>query len=307
MLDALPAAERPARRRAPGALRTVDPEAYDEPRPALYVYRLRRGDDEHVGVVGDVRAEAFARRPGARARGGAARAGSRASSSTSPRPRCARSWSRCCTAPGPRSTRRSPRRAVAAPVLHFTGPGRRGSRPCGGCPTAAATVLCRRAEPAACTTSPTATTGSPPAWRLAAARAEPPDAGLMCVDLPDRRPAAAGVPPQGHGPRRTDELLALLAAGVRGPRRRRPRRGDRFFGVYVEGSWYDVIVTGAPADGPRDWTSRSCTTGSSSPARPRRRTRASGSRSRLGPPVDRADPGAATRTAAPCSRCARPL
>ncbi len=53
MLDALPASER----RTAG--RAIDPDAYDDPAPALYVYGLRRGDDEHVGVVGEVSVEAF--------------------------------------------------------------------------------------------------------------------------------------------------------------------------------------------------------------------------------------------------------
>jgi uncharacterized protein (DUF1015 family) len=54
LLDPLAAtgAQRPA---APGS----DPDAYAEEPTALYVYRLRDGVDEHVGVVCDVRAEAF--------------------------------------------------------------------------------------------------------------------------------------------------------------------------------------------------------------------------------------------------------
>ncbi len=60
MLDALPTSERPsaldARR---GSSAAVDPGAYDEARPAFYVYRLRRGGHEHVGVVGEVGAPAF--------------------------------------------------------------------------------------------------------------------------------------------------------------------------------------------------------------------------------------------------------
>ena len=60
MLDALPAAERPGSADAtPGVSRHFDPEAYDESGPALFVYRLRRGGEEHLGVVADVRAEAF--------------------------------------------------------------------------------------------------------------------------------------------------------------------------------------------------------------------------------------------------------
>ena len=60
MLDALPAAERQAALRDGRALPpAIDPEAYDEPTVALFAYRLRRGVDQHVGVVGEVRADAF--------------------------------------------------------------------------------------------------------------------------------------------------------------------------------------------------------------------------------------------------------
>jgi uncharacterized protein (DUF1015 family) len=60
MFDALQPAERAlaldARRGRPCG---IDPDAYDESATALFVYRLRRGDAEHVGVVGEVSAEAF--------------------------------------------------------------------------------------------------------------------------------------------------------------------------------------------------------------------------------------------------------
>ena len=42
-----------------GPQRGIDPAAYDESAAALFVYRLRRGDDEHGGVVAEVGAEAF--------------------------------------------------------------------------------------------------------------------------------------------------------------------------------------------------------------------------------------------------------
>ncbi len=60
MLDARPAAERHVDSPPPvQPQRVVDSEAYDGPASAMFVYRLRRGDAEHVGVVGDVSAEAF--------------------------------------------------------------------------------------------------------------------------------------------------------------------------------------------------------------------------------------------------------
>src|SRR3954447_22369828 len=60
MLDALPPSERSSDSTASvGPPRVFDPEAYEKRPPALYLYRLRRGDQAHVGVVGDVSAEAF--------------------------------------------------------------------------------------------------------------------------------------------------------------------------------------------------------------------------------------------------------
>ncbi len=51
MIDALPA----SRHRS----RPIDPDAYEESEAALYLYRLERGDERHVGVVGEVSAQAF--------------------------------------------------------------------------------------------------------------------------------------------------------------------------------------------------------------------------------------------------------
>ena len=60
MLDALPAAERVgALETQLDPLRTVPHGAYAHYEAAFYVYRLRRGDDEHVGVVGEVSPMAF--------------------------------------------------------------------------------------------------------------------------------------------------------------------------------------------------------------------------------------------------------
>lgn len=60
MFDALPAHERPSEPGArPEPSRVINLDDYDESPAALYVYRLRRGDQRHVGVVGEVICEAF--------------------------------------------------------------------------------------------------------------------------------------------------------------------------------------------------------------------------------------------------------
>jgi uncharacterized protein (DUF1015 family) len=58
MRDARPTSEGDSEGQ-PGGSRVIDPAAYEDPAAALYVYRLRRGDQLHVGVVCDVSAGAF--------------------------------------------------------------------------------------------------------------------------------------------------------------------------------------------------------------------------------------------------------
>ena len=60
MLDALPPSERTSDAAASaGPPRVVNPDAYDEAPPAVYVYRLSRDGDEHVGIVAEVDPAAF--------------------------------------------------------------------------------------------------------------------------------------------------------------------------------------------------------------------------------------------------------
>ncbi len=60
MLDALPPSERTSDTAASaGPPRVFNPDAYDESPPALYVYRLARDGEEHIGVVAEVDPEAF--------------------------------------------------------------------------------------------------------------------------------------------------------------------------------------------------------------------------------------------------------
>ena len=60
MFDALPASERTSQL-DPGEkpARGVAPDGYDDPTTGVYVYRLRREDQLHVGLVADVLVEAF--------------------------------------------------------------------------------------------------------------------------------------------------------------------------------------------------------------------------------------------------------
>ncbi|MBV9830437.1 MAG: DUF1015 family protein [Marmoricola sp.] len=60
MLDALPASERTSQPHPrSGPSRTVAPDGYAEPVTGVYLYRLRRGDHDHVGLVTDVHLESF--------------------------------------------------------------------------------------------------------------------------------------------------------------------------------------------------------------------------------------------------------
>jgi uncharacterized protein (DUF1015 family) len=59
MLDALPASERTSRSDPGGPPRALAADGYGDPTTGLYVYRLRRGEQLHVGIVADVLVEAF--------------------------------------------------------------------------------------------------------------------------------------------------------------------------------------------------------------------------------------------------------
>lgn len=60
MLDALPASERTSQPHPrTGPSRLVAPDGYGETTTGLYLYRLRRGEHDHVGLVADVLVEAF--------------------------------------------------------------------------------------------------------------------------------------------------------------------------------------------------------------------------------------------------------
>ena len=162
MLDTLPAAERPGAVEArTGALRTVAEDAYAPTDTAFYVYRLRRGDDEHVGVVGEVGHEAFLDR---RVRGHEAVQPRRVEglvehfSSAAVRSELVALLHR----PGPEVVAVVDQAVGADPVLTFTGPDD-WEQTVWRVPGAAATCS-PQSSAGACTTSPTATTGSPRAW-----------------------------------------------------------------------------------------------------------------------------------------------
>ena len=60
LLDALPASERTSQPHPRGGpSRTVAPDGYAEPVTGVYLYRLRRGEHDHVGLVADVHVESF--------------------------------------------------------------------------------------------------------------------------------------------------------------------------------------------------------------------------------------------------------
>ena len=171
MLDALPASERtsaPTRRGPPA---TIDPDAYDEWAPALYVYRLRRGDDEHVGVWATSVSEAFV---DGQVRGHEAVQPERVEalvehfSSVAVRSELVALLHR----PGPAVEAALAESVGRRPLLRFTGPD--GWEQTVWRVPATATDAWSRSSAAACTTSPTGTTASPPASTSGARRATRP-------------------------------------------------------------------------------------------------------------------------------------
>ena len=239
MLDTLPAAERPGAVEArTGALRTVAEDAYAPTDTAFYVYRLRRGDDEHVGVVGEVGHEAFLDR---RVRGHEAVQPRRVEglvehfSSAAVRSELVALLHRPC----PEVVAVVDQAVGADPVLTFTGPDD-WEQTVWRVPRAAATVLAaelgRRVHYIADGHHRVA--ASLAVWEKLG---RPHDAGVMCVMYPVDGLRLRAFHRRVAGPVGTDELLALLAAAFVVREVGDAGEVQGFCGVYVDGRWHDVV------------------------------------------------------------------
>ena len=293
MVDALGQNERPPSPASP-------PTAYEDSPRALYVYRMRRGEEDHVGVVADVRLDAFA--------GG----GIRGHESVEPErvDALVRYYADLPTRSEPvallhahRPDTAQPRRGhlPRSPAAPLPGAGgarahrvarrrRRGRRPTSPRPWTTGS-----------TTSPTATIGWPRGSVPGSEPAGRPDAGVLCMLFPMDGLTMSAFHRRVSGPVDAAALLDA-AAGHFEVRRVAAADATSGIGMYVAGCWYDLASRGTSVPKERPgWTPPSCRTGSSVRrwASPGRGTPGS----RCSPPMSRSSSRrrGATRTAGRCS------
>lgn len=246
MLDALPASERPARDARPGTIRPIDPDDYVESPAALYVYRLQRGDQQHVGVVADVRPEAFV---DGQVRGHEGVQPDRVEglvhhfSSAAVRSELVA----LLHASGPAVEAVIGECLRSQPLVRFTGP------------DGWEQAVWRVPEPAAETLSGELNRGvhyiadghhrvaaSLSVWRRAG---QPPGAGVMCVIYPMDGLRLLAFHRRVTGPVDADDLLTLLSETFDIADIAHPDEATGCFGLYVDGRWYDASYTGDRSPG----------------------------------------------------------
>lgn len=247
MLDALPASERPSDLEPhPGRPTMTDAEAYDECGPALYVYRLRRGDDQHVGVVGDVSAEAFV---DGRVRGHEAVQPHRVEALVDHYAEAAVRSELVALLHRPQPAVDA---AVAAcvgnpPLIQFTGPDEWEQ------------TVWRVPEPSSRVLADELSRDvhyiADGHHRVAASlsvwhdEGRPPDAGLMCVMFPFDALRLLAFHRRVTGPVDRAELLAVLSEAFDVSDLSHPDEATGTLAVYVDGRWYDVSYRGARSPG----------------------------------------------------------
>jgi uncharacterized protein (DUF1015 family) len=242
MLDTLPAAERPGAVEARmGVLRTVSDEAYAPAGTAFYVYRLRRGDAEHVGLVGEVGHEAFL---DGRVRGHEAVQPRRVEglvehfSSTAVRSELVALLHR----PGPRFVTVLGEVAGGDPVVTFTGPDD-WEQTVWRVPDDDAAALSDELGRAVhyVADGHHRVAASLTVWETSG---RPPDAGVMCVMYPLDGLSLRAFHRRVSGPVRTEQLQGLHAGGVEVREVDSLHDVGGFCGAYVERRWHDLHRTG---------------------------------------------------------------
>ena len=241
MHDAVPSAERPGPLEAqPGPLRTMVQEAYAESDAAFYVYRLRRGEDEHIGLVGEVGTGAFA---DGRVRGHEAVQPARVQglvehfSSAVVRSELVALLHR----PGPGVLAAVRRTIDATPTLTFTGPDG-WEQTVWRVASAAEAVLSDELGGAVhyIADGHHRVAASLAVWER---DGRPHDAAVMCVMYPLDGLSLMAFHRRVSGPVRADELLALLTNSFEVRQLGHPEESGSCCGVYVDRRWYDVRHT----------------------------------------------------------------
>ncbi len=241
MLETL-SAKRPAdpdARQGPSGVISFDD--YHAAAAALYIYRLRRGDDQHVGVVGDVRAQAFV---DGQVRGHEAVQPDRVEdlvnhfASAAVRSELVALLHR----PGPAVGAAMAESLRSQPVTRFTGP------------DGWEQTVWRLTEPASRVLSEELSravhyiadghhrvAASLSVWRQAG---RPPDAGLMCAIYPINGLRLLAFHRRVAGPIHPDALLALLSDAFEVRDIAYPDDATGCFRMYVDGHWYSASYTG---------------------------------------------------------------
>ncbi|MET0998497.1 MAG: DUF1015 family protein [Marmoricola sp.] len=238
MFDALPASERRAR--------VVDTGGYDECAAALYVYRLRRGDDQHVSVVGEVSTEAFV---DGRVRGHEAVQPDRVTalvdhySSATVRSELVALLHRT----GPAVDAAIAECVSHPPVIQFTGPDD-WEQTVWRVPESAHRVLSEELgrDVLYIADGHHRVAASLSVWQQAG---RPADAGLMCAIFPFDGLRLRAFHRRVSGPVDREQLLALLSGAFVFTDIAHPDEATGCFGLYVDGRWYDAAYTGDRSPG----------------------------------------------------------
>jgi uncharacterized protein (DUF1015 family) len=217
----------------------VDPAAYDECEPALYVYRQERGDLSCTGVVCDVAVRAFV---SGQVRGHEAVQAQRVESlvhhqtTTDAAPALVALLQHA----GPTYARTIQELCGTPPILDFAGPG--GLRQTvwrvpPGAPTASLADELTTADHYIAD-GHHRVAAALAAWHQ---RGEPADAGVLCVVHPMDGLRLSAFHRRVIGPVDLAPLLDLLAPAFQVARAAMPtHQGRGSFGLYAQGDWYDV-------------------------------------------------------------------
>jgi D-3-phosphoglycerate dehydrogenase len=242
MLDALPPSERSSDSSSDaGPPRDFDLGAYVDQPAAVYVYALRRGDDEHVGVVADVSAEAFV---DGQVRGHEAVQPDRVAALVEHFTAAAvRSELVALLHPFAPEAVAATRAAMGTePLVRFTGPDE-WEQTVWQVPEAAASVLARELGGGVhyIADGHHRVAASLDVWR---ASGQPAEAGVMCAIYPFGGLRLQAFHRRVTGPVRPETVRTLLAADFEVRPVGRPDDSVGCFAVYLEGRWYDAAYTG---------------------------------------------------------------
>jgi D-3-phosphoglycerate dehydrogenase len=247
MLDALPPSERSSDSRAhAGPPREFDPGAYDDGPAGLYLYRLRRGDEVHLGVVGDVSAEAFV---DGQVRGHEAVQADRVQalvqhfSSAAVRSELVALLHRF----GPAAEAATAETIGTDPLVRFTGPDE-WEQTVWRVPASASGVLTAELSTGVhyIADGHHRVAASLDVWR---AEGQPAEAGVMCVIYPFDGLRLLAFHRRVTGPVPAQTLRTLLSADFELRDLDGPDQATGCFAVYVDRHWYDASYTGVRLPG----------------------------------------------------------